>query len=332
MRRSVNAPALLLAVVGCFVGIGTLALGGCSPSLGPCDEDAANRFVVDGEGTVMYAGQALINSSCAYGSCHTSGVEGSSREGVPFGLDFDLPVGEVDALGEPDPDFLGRLTEGSARVSNRASSIWAEVHAGTMPPSGRSDLDAAVQRYVLVDYDLGRCDFGDSLPSLRSSEGRQILKSWLACGAPVVEARDPLLADFDDGAVGLRTPVCDAEPTTNVDPFTLMYEGVNANCTFGCHSPGGTSEDIDLSTAALAYEVFTTRAPTTDDCSVSISNVMVDTANPSQSYLLHKLEDSTIPRDQRPICGDPMPSLLPHQPRLTARVRAWIETGAPPPP
>ena len=39
--------------------------------------------MVDGEGRILYAGQALVNGSCGAGRCHSDAAEGADREGVP---------------------------------------------------------------------------------------------------------------------------------------------------------------------------------------------------------------------------------------------------------
>jgi hypothetical protein len=110
-----------------------------------------------------------------------------------------------------------------------------------------------------------------------------------------------------------------------------VYDDVLAvGCVVGCHAPGGTNAQLDLSTPGLAYAALTTQSPV-DDCAADIATQMVDTANPDASYLLHKLGDATIPAAQRPICGRVMPSGQPALVRGTAAIRAWIEAGAPPP-
>ena len=323
MRTAIAIACLLSASLGI----------GCSPSLGPCDEDLAARYVVDGEGRIVYAGQALLHDTCASGRCHSEAATGSGREGVPHGLDYDLPVGTVDDLGRPDEAFLERLQAGVNSVGGDRAAIWAQVERGYMPPYD-TDVDGlASGGHRFVDFDLGRCSIGDRLPSVRTPEGRAILREWLACGAPVVEASDPALARFEDGEAGQRSPVCEEDTTPGGDLFMRVYDDVLATkCAGACHAPGGTNESLDFSTPMRAFEGLTTQTSTvTEGCDASIAGALVDTTNVDASYLLHKMSDASIPRADRPICGKVMPVGDPPLVRGAALVRAWIEAGAPPP-
>lgn len=322
-----KAPAWRPLLVG-----SALVLGACTPDLGVCDEQLGEQLVVDGEGRIMYAGQALLNGSCGAGRCHSEAAEGAQRVGVPEGFDFDLPVGTVDNLGRPEATFLSRLGANFETVSGHRAAIWREVHRGTMPPLDEDLEGRAPGGYRHVTFELGRCSFGEPLEAVNTAAGRRTLRSWLACGAPVAEASDPALPRINDGEIGLRTPVCEDDSNTTGNLFTRVYDDVLAvGCVIGCHAPGGTNEELDLSTPALAYMALTTQEPV-DDCAFDIAPLMVDTANPDRSYLLHKLADATIPATQRAICGKVMPSGQPTLVRGTAAVRAWIEAGAPPPP
>lgn len=316
-----------------LVGAGALLTAACTPALGVCDEAEGEQLVVDGEGRIMYAGQALLNGSCGAGRCHSEAAEGEDRVGVPAGFDLALPVGTVDNLGRPEADFLERLEANYTTVRSHRADIWREVHRGTMPPYDEDVDGIAPGGYRYVTFELGRCTFGEPLEAVNTSAGRRALRSWLACGAPVAEASDPALPRINDGELGLRAPVCEDDSTGTGDLFTRVYDDVLAvNCVIGCHTPGGTNAELDLSTPALAYMALTTQDPTEDDeCGVTIATAMVDTADPSRSYLLHKLGDQTIPIAERSICGKVMPSGQPYLMRGTAAVRAWIEAGAPPP-
>ena len=320
---------------GALVSTSALFTSACTPSVGVCD-DLGEQLVVDGEGRIMYAGQALVNGSCGAGRCHSDAAEGAQREGVPAGLDFDLPVGTVDALGRPDEDFIARLSDNYDTVSGHRSAMWREVYRGTMPPLDEDLSGTAPGGYRYVEFELGRCTFGEPLEAVNTAAGRRALRSWIACGAPVVEASDPALARINEGELGLRTPVCEDDGNATGDLFTRVHEDVLAvGCVIGCHAPGGTNEELDLSTPALAFAALTNPDHETgfavEDCAPGIAAQLVDTANPDQSYLLHKLADVTIPESERPICGRVMPSGQPRLTRGTALVRAWIEAGAPPP-
>lgn len=324
-----------LRLLGALVSTGALVTQACTPAVGPCDE-VGEQMVVDGEGRILYAGQALVNGSCGAGRCHSDAAEGADREGVPSGLDFDLPVGTVDALGRPDEAFLERLRENLDAVGKHQSAMWREVHRGSMPPLDEDVAGAAPGGYRHVAFDLGRCSFGEPLAAVNTAEGRRTLRSWIACGAPVVEASDPALGTVEEGDVGLRTPVCEAETSTTGDLFTRVYDDVlTQSCVVGCHTPGGTNPELDLSTPALAYMALTTQTHSHDHsggsgCDIEPAEYLVNITEPDESYLLHKLGDATIPEAERRICGRLMPSGQPLLTRGTALVRAWIEAGAPP--
>lgn len=146
-------------------------LTGCAPTVGSeCDEAGARTVVysADDVGTPMYAGQALVHRSCGYGSfCHTES-EVAQRFGAPAGLDFDVDLASDAADTE-------RLRRGQLGVFRHRDAIWAEVEAGRMPPSGVGTETVAAGPAFRA------------LPEVDTSEGRQILRNWLACGAPVVE-------------------------------------------------------------------------------------------------------------------------------------------------
>ena len=65
----------LLGALACASG---LFAGACTPPIGTCDE-FGEQIVVDGEGRIMYAGQALVNGSCGAGRCHSDAAEGELR-------------------------------------------------------------------------------------------------------------------------------------------------------------------------------------------------------------------------------------------------------------
>lgn len=164
--------ALLLAL---------LALG-CDPDLGACDLEAARgRIYYDESGYPAYAGQALVEVSCGAGVfCHTSGIDPVDRMGAPLGMDFDVAVAVEHAEVE------GRLRTAQHTASRMRGAIFHQVESGAMPPpppAGETAL-AAGARYRAAP---GTPD-ERPLPSIASAEGRALLRNWLACGAPVVEA------------------------------------------------------------------------------------------------------------------------------------------------
>ncbi|MFK8001298.1 MAG: hypothetical protein AB8H86_17010 [Polyangiales bacterium] len=143
----------------------------CYPSVGPCDEAAARQVYVsdDAEGEPAYGGQALITQSCGDGSfCHASSALGADRFGTPQGLNFDLRLATNDVDTE-------RLRADQLTTFRWRRAILRTQRSGSMPPGLQgAEIVALGRRYV-------------DLPALTSDEGQEILRNWLACGAPVVE-------------------------------------------------------------------------------------------------------------------------------------------------
>jgi len=69
-------------------------------------------------GTPYYEGQALLNTSCAGGSCHASGAVGAGRNGAPHGLNFDVaPLTKASSAAD-----VGVLKAGLMEVRDEAAS------------------------------------------------------------------------------------------------------------------------------------------------------------------------------------------------------------------
>lgn len=191
---------VLTAAIAALVAV---VLGGCGDDLGPCDPGAARQVVYDREGFPAYEGQALVHASCGSGAfCHSAEARGLARVGAPAGLDFDMAIASVGTAG--DPAALARLSRGHANVIEWRDDIHDEVEAGTMPPWGEATLipHANVPRYrrIATDGSVTR------LPHVDSIEGVDVLRNWLACGAPIVERTE------GTGTIGDVVPVGPAEP------------------------------------------------------------------------------------------------------------------------
>lgn len=170
--RLFRVDAVLLGVVV----LGTFA-GGCTVELGECNEPVARRVVYNPDGAPAYEGQALVITSCGNGSyCHSSTAEPESRFGATVGFDFDLQLVSDDAE---------RLRQAQANVLEYRDDIYCEVQEGRMPPYGETTIIVHEQlpRYRNAE--------GERLPFIDSFEGLNILRGWLACGAPVVERTTP---------------------------------------------------------------------------------------------------------------------------------------------
>jgi hypothetical protein len=152
----------------------------CEPDLGVCEDEVARALVYDEAGQPAYAGQALLHVSCGHGSyCHSAEATGRLRFGVPLGFDFD-----VAPVGDGDHEALARLVAGTDTVAARSRAIFRTVEKGDMPPWGEATLEIHVNapRYRFVEGEGTR-----RLEHVDSFEGLEILRNWLACGAPVVE-------------------------------------------------------------------------------------------------------------------------------------------------
>ncbi|MDH5493937.1 MAG: hypothetical protein OEY14_18445, partial [Myxococcales bacterium] len=184
-----------------------LGAGGCAPDLGPCDDAARGRaerlvYSDDASGLPAYAGQALLEQSCGYGSyCHAEGA--ADRLGAPAGMDFDV------AIAGGDPASLERLRRGQRAAQAHREAIYQEVLAGRMPPGGEAGALAT-----------GGAPAYAGLPALRSDEGRAILAAWLSCGSPVVQGVGPRAI----GEVGVIEPAM---------PALSCPSGLSA-CAGGC--------------------------------------------------------------------------------------------------
>ena len=186
------------------VAVSLVALS-CTEDVGPCPDDG-----LQGQDTVLvakqvqYAGQAIMNRSCAI-QCHNHTLTGTARNGAPHGLDFDLtPISEGADGTDPDMPTLNskngtviNLTEQAAAdlrarqrlVFEKRNDIWQQVKDGLMPPDGKF-----APLRVLKDL---IADSPEETPCKRATVGFQpittkptqdILRDWLACSVPIVEA------------------------------------------------------------------------------------------------------------------------------------------------
>ncbi len=347
MRKPIS---VLLCCVG-LVSAGCNDLGTC----GKAEEKRAREMVVNGEGLVMYAGQAIINRSCAAGQCHSSGAVGDSRQGVPKGFDFNLepaavaPAGAKDAVDSQgillDSQGLASLRKNQRKVFDEREEIWEQIESKLMPPEGvGADYRSARPGAELtVDTKTGACGRGSmELNPISSGATRSIVRNWLACGAPVVEVSNASVSvstlrqepKGKAGTVGQQVPVCqDCEKPITFDD---LYSNVFQTCVAGCHTAGGIAdpedyEGFDLSDVDKAYASLTEGAlGGSDDCNKSEAAPLVKKGDAKGSYIIAKMGGglfSTSLTDLK-LCGSSMPQ---GQPPLDCGVRqiaTWINAGA----
>ena len=353
-RASLAQSALRLALVAC-----ALVSSACVSVPGECDVEASRRVVYTSEGRPAYEGQALIISSCGYGTfCHAGAAEGELRHGAPRGLNFDIePASFGPEVGEVD-----RLRRNQRTTFGQRTAIWGEVVHGAMPPGGAagSVLESELRpRYSAVG--------GMPLPEIDTAQGREVLRNWISCGLPVIErteAREDGLPPEVGAVVGTvcletancaftSTSRCDAETNTCVPcesdadcthlPGTPLCSSeqcvrpieptwasiheivVTPTCAVEtCHGEDSTDTDLDLRGAAESYARLG-EVSASEDCG-ALGLPLVSPGDPEASLFYRKIFTTT---GDEAICGFRMPyaaDALPDQ--WIETIAAWITSGA----
>lgn len=324
---------------------------------GGCDETAARSLVFNRSGRSMYAGQAMIVENCAVGGnfCHSSTAV--DRLGVPVGLDFDIMPTRSTMMAY-DREGSARLARSLNMVYRQAGAIWSTINNRSMPP-GAAGADL-IERAHSYGWVTNPDDFTTDtpLPTLDELAGREIVRNWLACRAPVVEAWEGV--DYPNCSVNSACPtgLCEGGECTSIgdngiDPLTgisveritrpispnwpsiyaAIIDGDGYCTTPGCHFPdaeGLVSAGLDMSTPELAYEALVGVAArdTTDSECADMGWTLVVAGNPDTSLLMDKItHDEANP----PACGDAMPQGQPLEAEQIAVIREWIMMGAPGP-
>jgi hypothetical protein len=203
---------LATAMLGCRRDLGECNLDGTTPEgtiEGPAAFDLVYRLT---DGLPMYEGQALVQSTCGDGAfCHAPLATGADRIGAPAGLNFDVSlacVGPVtDCQTPPYEERVSRLQGEQSNVQSSAEGMMQEMREGAMPPGEAG-------RRVRNTIPWLRPD-GTELPSIESDDGREIVRNWLACQAPVV-GRTEIAPSEDDQLEPCGSPD---------DEVTCIYSG-----------------------------------------------------------------------------------------------------------
>lgn len=329
-----------------WAGVGSallvvLSAAGCGSDLGKCDPNDLNNartVVVNGEGQAIYAGQAVLNDSCAAGRCHSSSAKGAARLGAPAGLDFDLEPAPVVPAGPGgmasvglilDSVALSRLRSHQRIVFDEREEIWEQVDDGLMPPDG---VGEAYRRVTLGRKPVvsgTTCARGtEEVSPIGTSSTKAILRQWLACGAPVVEASNAAIAASElrkspagiPGTVGQQMPFCEScdGPTT----FGQIYDNVLEPSCVVCHNAKIKLGNLDLEGAEVAYDALTMTSGQTMNCKVPF----VVPQKPEESYIIAKMGGSDI--SKLPLCGSPMPQGSPPLSCGLQQLARWIKDGA----
>jgi len=317
-----------------------LALG-CAPRVGsdcpPAADMLAHTLVHRRDGLPAYAGQALMITSCGGGAfCHSEGA--TERYGAPYGLDFDVEL--ADQVSDT-VHGAARLRHAQVNIFDHRDDIWGSVVGGTMPPGAAGHM---VQQQPYVTFD--GAGVATPIAGLDTPAGRETLRNWLACNAPVVERTFGLdsgtQCTFDSdcpltGICQLATRTClrvgPTEPyqVVPISPtWASIYDVViSSRCTQGsCHGAGNPAAGLDLSDRTHARTVLmTASASAHSDCAGH--GPYITMGDPAHSLLYTKLAitDSTDPA----YCGVPMPkgsAVL--APRYVTAIHDWIMAGAPP--
>lgn len=324
-----------------------IALAGCGTDLGSCDPATSQAVVYDGQGTPFYAGQFVVAKSCAAGFCHSAQASRGQRLGAPGGLNFDVTTvdGPVDTNAE-----TRRMAEGQAIVEEWAERMYGSVDSGWMPPGEAGDPyrshDACTEDPELIERlppgDPATCDlYGLTSVRFDLDEGatRDVLRSWLACDAPLVERTElpESGATFLGDVVAARSAV---QPTF-ASVWTVVLS--DENCT-GCHRPGlpptqaafyELAGELDLSDRQTAYRgllgldgsgAFSRSAELTPQGCRGSGVKLVEPGDPDRSILVEKLEAY---EGEAPSCGEAMPIVGSGVPQSAIDVvRQWIANGA----
>ena len=289
-----------------------------------CHGSLQGRDTVLAGGQVVYGGQAILNRTCA-GGCHSSSATGDNRHGVPAGLDFDLmPVDQEDVAGTKKSgdrtvvkltgSQIAGLRARQKKIVEQRNLIWQQIEDGLMPPSGGFE---SMMTNIFASSEKTPCKRGTPYTEMSQVRTREVLRNWLACGAPLVETNSTKIVPTvaTPGTAGYQYRVC--EPETEVITLETLFSNTLSQCG-GCHNqPIGTPPPRFTS-----LEVFATTLLEGKGCS---GKPFVTPYKPEESYLLDRLKGAD------PDC--PLSTIMPPGDMLTergiAQVTAWITAGAP---
>jgi hypothetical protein len=299
-----------MRVVPCFALVALVStVAGCAEDLGTCQMNAATQVVYASNGTPYYAGQALIQASCAEGVCHSAYAENANRKGAPHGLNFDLaPLTSASSTANVDA-----LRDGITHVRDHAGSLWGEIAAETMPPGEAGNRGD--QEWKALDKD-GKPQV-TPLTNIKSDVSKSTVRNWLACGAPLVAGVTGAGAPAE--SLGdLVTPL----ETGGGATFEAVYNRVLSSCKT-CH-PGAIKVDIDFSSQATAFATLVDKpafAGGAPGACGTATQKLVTPGKCEESLLYLKLRPN-------PPCGDQMPLGQPLPDADVQLLCDWINAGA----
>lgn len=322
--------------------LGALALCACEPELGECDPATGFELVYTADGTPAFAGQAMVNQSCGGGAfCHADDIDPLERYGAPAGLSFNLNLAsttsELNELG------IERLYNDQLDVFRHRRAILEQVQRGLMPPSG-ADSEAVLGGATTYDRVGADGLTLTPMPTIDTDEGQEILRSWLACDAPVVERTveiDDTLPYPEqfltiDPVTGAEQPVGSTAPACArrcVDPTwpDIVEQIFQPTCALSrCHDSDEPAAQLDL-TANSAAELTSLHAALTAPTAVAqgtlcaasmVSDVPMFVAGDADgSLIIQKITDP-------PTCGSLMPIGAALNEQRRCALREWVACGA----
>lgn len=289
------------------------AVVACEADLGTCDMAAATK-VAYLNGVPYYEGQAIVNSSCAGGSCHANGATGDGRNGAPHGLNFDVqPVTQTSSAND-----VTVLRSGISEVREEAGELWGVIDSGSMPPGKAGErtpptfyADAAGTMVV---------------PGLDLKTSKDKVRNWLACQAPVVSATSDAPLKAEVAALG---PAVDAGKSSIAADFASIYTNLLTTCV-SCHSATGAYKQlvIDFATKDTAYATLVGKTAVMGNGGMCGGRTLVKAGDCENSLLYQKIK---YPTGSPQLCGMSMPfgAALP-PPAVSQAVCDWIKAGAKP--
>lgn len=316
-----------------------MVLGGCEPELGLCDISEARRLVYDEGGSPVYEGQAQMIRTCGFGAfCHSGGIDGDARNGVPAGLDYDLRI--VSSSGAEGLAETERLAATHARTFRDRRMIWNAVNDGSMPPPISDTLLTGAPLYFRLD---GATGAAVPMPGLDTAAGRESLRNWLACSLPIVERDTEATGAGQIGDIVSPRDVMPLEPLwSNIHERLIARRCASAAC-HGLADKGELRLDGGREAALAAMVGIVSRST---DCGSSTGPLIVP-GNPDGSLLMQKLEgrvrgaacttdaECASPSTcidalcSTPVCGDLMPIGGSRVSTASLQaIRMWITNGA----
>ena len=304
---------------------------GCAPQLDPaCDMAEARRIAYAPDQTPAFTGQAIVITSCAGGGafCHADGAR--ARYGAPFGMNFDPVLADQSRFADR-AQGADHLFAAQHLTHQFRADIWAQVVSGAMPPGG---IGSRAESAPYLTYADASDVLGSPVPSVRSAEGREILRNWLACGSPVVEATTGQYQTCANDSTCprrhhcLENGLCENVGTTVAAYFltsptwpSIYATVISRACTSSlCHSAENAplAGHLDLSTMGGAYAALVDTASSIDGCGRRVVS-----SDPDASLLMQKLTGA-----QSDHCGDAMPIGGALGQNQVDAIRTWISQGA----